>query len=176
MSAIFGGSKSTQNSSNQSSSSSHSGNQAYPWLQNMLGGTVQNGVGANNQLAGMLNGTDNGAGFQNYRNSAGYQSTLDAGSHAITGNAASRGLLSSGSTLKGLDQFGQATNQQYYNNYLGQLLGLSNSGNQAANTISGAGGYSDSQSQSTGTSSGTSKSKPGIGSFIGSVASAIPGL
>lgn len=176
MSAIFGGSKSSQSASNQSSSSSNSYNQAYPWLQSMLGGTVSNGAGANNQLAGMLNGTDNGQGFQNYRNSAGYQSTLDAGSHAITGNAASRGLLSSGSTLKGLDQFGQATNQQYYNNYLGQLLGLSNAGTSAANTVSGAGGVSNSQSSSSGTSSGSSNSKNGMGGFLGGLASAIPGI
>lgn len=154
MSAIFGGSKSKQSSS--------SSNQAYPYLQQAYGGQVSNGTTANNSLLSLLTG---GAGsqdaFNNYKNSAGYRSTLDAGSHAITDNAASRGLLNSGATGKALTNYGQNLNQQYYNNYLNQLLGVSQQGLAAGGLIGGAG--------STSSSTGSSSSKPGIGGFLGAL-------
>src|SRR5690606_17284362 len=70
---------------------------------------------------------------------------------AITGNAAAKGLLNSGSTAKALTTFGQNLGKQSFNDYLGQLTGLGNYGLQSANTIAGAG------QTSTGQSSGYSK-------------------
>lgn len=161
MSAIFGGSK--------QSSSSTSSNQAYPYVQQQFSGMAGNGAHANDALYSLLTGgAGSGEAFNNYKNSAGYQSTLDAGSHAVTGNAASRGLMNSGATGKALVNYGQGLNQQYYNNYLSQLLGLGQQGLGAGGLIAGAGQTSHS------TSSGSSK--PGIGGFLGSLASAVPGL
>jgi hypothetical protein len=159
MSGIFGGSKSTQTSSNQ----------AYPQLSQAYGGQIATGTGANSLLGSLLGvpGSDpsqGAAGLQNYKNSAGYQSTLDAGSQAITGNNASRGLLQSGATGKALSNFGQQTNQNYYQNYLSNLLGLGQQGLGAGSVVAGAG-------QS---SSGSSSSKPGLGGFLGGLASGIP--
>lgn len=202
MSSIFGGSKkkssqqgsgysSSQGSSqSRSSSESLSHNLAYPYLKDAYSGQVSTGTGANAMLANLLGlGNDPAAAadaFQRYRNSAGFNSTLAAGSDAISGNAASRGLLSSGATLKRLAGYGQELNQQYYGNYLNQLLGLSNQGLQAGGLISGAGNESTSKSQSEASSqqssqsrnqysgSSSGKSKPGLGGFVGSALSNIP--
>lgn len=181
MSAIFGGSKQKQTSSNQSTSSSHSesGNKAYPWLQDQYGGMVGTGTTANSAIANLLGLGDPSAGaaaFDNYKKSAGYQSGLNAGLDAITGNRAAGGLLQSGSALKGMSKFATDLNSQFYDKYLNNLLGLSTQGLQAGGLVSNAGQYStaDSTSQSSGTSSGSSSSKPGLGGFIGGLASAIP--
>lgn len=67
-------------------------------------------------------GTQNA--FNRYKDSTGYQFQLNEGSNAITGNAASRGLLQSGATAKALTQYGQGIAGQTFNNYLAQLGGL----------------------------------------------------
>lgn len=154
MSAIFGKPATQQQTS-------HSDNQAYPYLQGAYGGQVSNGTGALDMVSKLLMG---GAGsadaFNNYKNSAGYQSTLDAGSHAITNNNAAKGFLQSGATGKALAQFGQQTNQQYYNNYLDKLMGVSQQGLGAGGLIANAGQQSTSQGSSKGP-------KQGIGGFLG---------
>ena len=159
---IFGG----EQSSNESTKSSSSSNLAYPYLQNALSGTVSNGTGAGNQIAGMLglNGQQgqNDA-FNTWKNSTGYQFGLDQGMNSITGNAATQGLLNSGSTLKALNTYGQNYADTQYQNYLNPLQNLLGSGISAANAISGAGNVSQSQEQSQGSGSKT----PGISSFIG---------
>lgn len=153
MSAIFGGSK-------QSSTSS---NQAYPYLRQELSGQVNNGNGANNLIAGLLGtGGDPAAaasGLQAFRNSAGYQSQLDTGLDAINSNAAARGLLNSGSTLKGLTRYGQELGSSFYDKYLNNLFQQNSQGLQAAGIIGGAGGQSTQKSSS----------KPGLGGFLGAV-------
>lgn len=139
-------------------SSQQSSNQAYPYLQKSLSGTVGQGTQAGSQIADMLglNGTPSqNQGFQNWQNSTGYQFGKDQGMQSITGNAATQGLLNSGSTLKALDTYGQNYANTQYGNYTGQLQNLLGSGIQSANTISGSGG------QSSGSSS------PGISKFIG---------
>lgn len=67
-------------------------------------------------------------GLSNYLNSAGYQFQRDQGVDAINSSAAARGLLNSGSTLKGITKFGQDLASTNFNNYLQQLgaLGTSN--------------------------------------------------
>lgn len=164
MSAIFGGSKSSQSSS--------SSNQAYPYIQQQFGGQVRGGLQAGDQIRAILGlGGDSAAAsqaFQNYKNSTGYQTNLDAGSRAVTDNAASRGLLGSGSTLQALTNYGTNLNNQYYNNYLQNLLGQQTMGNAAGSLIAGSG-----QKYS---STGSSSQKPGLGGFIGGVLSGIPGI
>lgn len=153
---IFGGSK----------QQATSGNQAYGTLASDYGGQIQNGTDANNLLSSLLTGGAAGAqGLQSYKDSSGYQSTLDAGSQAITGNNASRGLLNSGATGKALSNYGQQTNQSYYNNYLTNLLGLSSAGTTAGGLLASAG----STSQSTG------NSNKGISGLLGTVLGGLPG-
>lgn len=72
----------------------------------------------------LLSGDQNNPAFQNYLNSTGYNFQLDQGSHAITGNAASKGLLNSGSTGKALTTFGQNLASTTFGNYLNQVNGL----------------------------------------------------
>jgi hypothetical protein len=82
--------------------------------------------------------------FDNYLGSTGYNFQLDQGTRAITGSAASRGLLNSGSTAKALVGYGQGLGSQYFNNYLSQLGSLNtqaaNSATQGQNAVSAAAG------------------------------------
>ena len=158
---FFGGSK--------YSNSSNSYNQAYPYLQGALGGTINQGTGAGTQIADMLGLNGNQAqnqGFNNWRNSTGYQFGLQQGMDSITGNAATQGLLNSGSTLKALDTYGQNYANTQYGNYVNQLQGLLGSGLQGAGILANAGFKSTSQ--------GSGSSAPqggGAGSFLGSLLS-----
>lgn len=158
---IFGGSNS------QNSAKSSSSNQAYPYLQGALGGTVSNGTSAGNQIAGMLGLGGSQAqtdAFNTWKNSTGYQFGLNQGMDSITGNAATQGLLNSGSTLKALNTYGQNYADTQYQNYLNPLQSLLGSGIQAANTIGSAGNVSQSQSQGN-----SSESNGGIGKFAGTL-------
>jgi hypothetical protein len=93
------------------------------------------GVSANQAQANLLGLGDDAAGdaaFQRFQESSGFQSQLRAGSQAITGNQAARGLLSSGSTLKRLSTFGSDLAKQGFSSFLGQLGGVANRGLSAA--------------------------------------------
>lgn len=189
MSDIFGGSKSRavssstgqSTSSSASNSSSLSNNRAYDYLQGALGGQVSQGTGASTQMANMLglNGVQGqNQGFDNWRNSTGYQFGLNQGTQAITGNNAAAGLLNSGSAAKALQSFGQDYANTQYGNYMNQLSGLAGQGLSAANTIGGAGNQSMSNSQSVSNSQSTNQSnslskssenRGGIGGFVGSL-------
>jgi hypothetical protein len=150
---LFGGSGSSQTSSSQS------GNNAFGFLKDALGGNVTTGNNAFSAMAaalGLGGGPAQTAGVNNFMNSAGYQTMMDSGSRAITGSAAAKGLLGSGSVAKGLTTFGQNLGQQGFTNYLGQLMNLFNGGQQSAATIGGAGAFSNSNS------SGKSSSQNGI--------------
>lgn len=59
--------------------------------------------------------------FDAYKNSAGYGTTLKAGTDAVNANAATSGLLHSGGNEKALVNYGQGLNQQYYGNWLNNL-------------------------------------------------------
>jgi hypothetical protein len=136
MSSVFGGKKATTH------------NQAYPFLQEQLGGSVGQVGQAGSQIGNMLGlngGQAQTQGFDNFRNSTGYQFGMDQGMKAITGGAASKGLLGSGSTLKALQGFGQNFASSKYGDYLSQLFNLGNMGQQSANIISGAGQYQKSK-------------------------------
>lgn len=152
MSSLFGGSQQQQQSTSSSS------NQAYPYLQGALSGTVSNGANAGNQLANMLglNGAPGQAtGFNNFRNSTGYQFGLNQGVGSITGNAATNGLLNSGATAKAVDTYGQNYANTQYGNYTGMLQQLLGSGIAGGGVIGSAGNTSTQQSTgSTNSSNG----------------------
>lgn len=148
MSNLLGG-NSKQSSNNTSS------NQAFPTLQGALGSTISQTGDVSSLLGQLLTGTGGDAAYNSYKNSSGFQNQLQAGSQAITDNAASRGLLQSGATGKALAGYGTDLANQNFNNYLSQLTGLGNMGIQAAGTLASAG------QTSTATSKG--KSKTGLG-------------
>ena len=83
------------------------------------------------------------------------------GSVGVTGNAAARGLLRSGSAGKALTQFGQNLQNQFADSYMNRLLGLAGLGIQSGGLMAQAGQVNK------------SKSKGGLGGFLGSAASGI---
>jgi len=66
-----------------------------------------------------------------YRALPGYGAGIETGSRAITGNAAARGMLNSGATLKGLQRFGSDYEDKRSTDYLSRLMGLSGMGQTA---------------------------------------------
>lgn len=136
------------------------GNQAYPYLQGALGGGVANGGAASNQLSNLLGlggGPAQAQGFDNWKNSTGYQFGLNQGVQGLVGNAATKGLLNSGSTAQGIDTYGQNYANTQFQNYLNPLQSLMSNGTANAGVLADAG----KTSQST--------SNPGAGGFIGSL-------
>ncbi len=146
--SLFGGSKSEQKSSSEQSSS----NRAWDVLSNPLSGMA--GQGANNftQLSDIL-----GRGFDDYKKNAGFDFALNRGQQGITGNAASRGLLNSGSTAKALATFETGLGSQMYNNWLDRLKGAAETGIGAGGVLTGAGGVSSGKSSSTGNATDSGK-------------------
>jgi len=126
------GSNSKQSSSNQNYAGSVAG----------LGGTVGDTGGAASAIQALLGNGGTAAqqaGFNNYKNSSGYNFDLQQGENAITGSAAAKGLLNSGSTLKALSNYGQNTANNFLQQYIQNQSGLAGLGIQANNSINGAG-------------------------------------
>lgn len=141
--ALFGGSKSTGSSENK----------AFGQLSSGLGGNIGLGNSAMGALASMLGLGDPAAGkaaTDNFLGSTGYQTMLDGGSKAITGNAASKGLLNSGATGKALTQYGQDLGQTKINELMGNMTKLGEYGLGSAGVISGAGNTQQSKSVDSG--------------------------
>jgi hypothetical protein len=151
MSAIFGGSKSKQSSNNK----------AYDGVNSSLSPVMNGAAGAFSKVGDLLSGDTSG--FDAYKDATGFNFEAEQGSRGITGNAAARGLLRSGGTGKALVNYGNDLQQKYAGNYMDRLTGQVNSGLQAGQVITSAGQQS----------SGTSKSKPGIGKFLGQVGAGI---
>lgn len=68
---------------------------------------------------------------QAYRGLPGYQAGLDTGSRAITTNAASRGMLHSGSAIKALQKYGSDYEDRRVGDYMQRLAGVAGSGQTA---------------------------------------------
>lgn len=161
MSFLFGGGK------------SKSENKAFPWLQSTYGGTstalINQGQEGLNRVQDFISGKDT-SGFDQYRRSAGYQNIFDEAMRGVTSNAAARGLLSSGPTLRATQDHAGRLAQQAYENYLAQLSGAAsqqmNAGQGLASIISGAGGVSTS-SQQGGLLGGLGALGQGIGAIAG---------
>ena len=93
---------------------------------------------------------DPAAGFQSYLGNAGFKTEVGQGLDDIDANAAASGMLRSGATAKAYGNYTNDMRNKYFQNYIGNLLGTAGVQN---------------------TSTGTSKKKPGLGGFIGSMAS-----
>lgn len=78
--------------------------------------------------------------MENFANSAGMQFQLKQGTNALQNSAAARGMLQSGATLKGLQDYGQqmALNN-YFMPYMGLLGGQQATGAGAASSVAGVG-------------------------------------
>lgn len=148
LSTLFGGSQQKEQQS------SLSDNTNKDLINSQFGGTVTNGQQGNNYLSSLLTGTgDTGAankGYQNYLQMAGYAPAMKQLSENLTGQGAASGLLNSGTTTKALQSSGAALNNQFANNYLQQLAGLSGLGLGAGQLELGAGQHSTSQGTSSG--------------------------
>jgi len=157
------------------------GNNLTNQVQNdAVGASQQEGNISNSllQLLGvqpMTGQTQNG--FNNYLNSTGYNFMLDSGSKAITGNAASRGILNSGSTAKALTRYGQDVGTQYFNNYLNQLSGANNvvsnrvnQGLTSTGQMAAAGTTGGGNAASAMTSGNATQGASGFGNMIGKAA------
>lgn len=101
------------------------------------------GDAADRMIAGLLGtGGDKAASadaFQNFRDSTGYQTNLTEGLNAVTANNAARGTFQSGATAKALQDRGTQLNNQYLQQFLGNLTSQSNTGTAAKGAIAGQG-------------------------------------
>jgi len=118
-------------------SKQESSNKSYDFLQGALGGTVGQVGDSMSAIKALLGGDTSG--FDQFKKATGFDWGAEQGSRGVTGNAAARGLLRSGSTGKSLVEYGNNYQNQYANNYIQQLLGLGGMGQQSANTIANAG-------------------------------------
>lgn len=134
---LFGGSS---NSSTQQSS-----NRAWDVLKDPLSGAVGTGVNALGSLNDII-----GQGFDAYKKNAGFDFLLNKGTRDISGSAASKGLLNSGSTAKGIANYETNLGNTMYGNWLDRISNVAQLGLGAGNTLVGAGGVS------SGTSKGSS--------------------
>ena len=147
---------------------SKSENKAFPWLQstfaNQAADLTNRGAWTVNRAQNFLTGGDM-QGFDAYRQSTGYQNIFDEAMRGVTSNAAARGLLSSGATVRAAqDRAGQLAQQQY-DNYLRNLLGVSGAQLQGGSNLAGM----ITQAGQTSTQRG------GLLDAIGSIGSAIGG-
>jgi len=145
MQSVFGGSRSKQKSENK----------AYDGLVQNFGGIQDEATTGANALAALLRGDTSG--FDTFKKSTGFDALLQDGSRGITGNAAARGLLRSGSSGKALVNYGNMMQNQYAGDYLDRLGQQADMGFKAGGLISGAGNVS----------TGSSSTKPGIAKFLG---------
>lgn len=135
-------------------------------IRSTFSGQMNQGVGANNFIAqllglspgGMAAGADrfgnaaNGvaeaggaeAGYEGYLSRAGFAPAMRQMGQNITGQGAAAGILNSGSTARRLQTSGAELNNQFFNNYLQQLGGVADRGQQAGGLIANAGQRSSS--------------------------------
>jgi hypothetical protein len=103
-----------------------------PWMQG--GG---NALTALQQALGIGPGGGGSVNPSGFQQSPGYQWQMDQGLTAVENSAAAKGGLSGGNTLKALQSYGTGLANQDWYNYLGQLGGLSASGQNAAANLGG---------------------------------------
>lgn len=133
---------------------------------------IANGASANeaeSQLLGLspaTAGTQNG--FSNYLNSSGYNFQKQQGMDAIQGAAGAKGILNSGATGKALTTFGNNLASTSFNNYLGQLSGVSGAGQTGLGQI-GQAGTAGGQAAGNILQSGYSSAGSQLGGAAGSI-------
>lgn len=122
-------------------------------LLGLLTPNVGQGNAAMSTLGSLLGIGDPAAGkatLTNFLDSTGFNFLRDQGERGITANAASKGLLNSGSTAKALTKYGTDLASTKMNDLFSQLTALGQYGLGSANTLAATG------QKSTGTSSGSS--------------------
>jgi hypothetical protein len=116
-----------------------------------------------------LNGTAaaNNA-MSTFQTDPGYGFDLSQGLRAIDAGAASKGILSSGATIKAEQQFGTGLADQSFSNYYNRLAGLSTLGESAANSdATAATGQANVATGAAGAQSGiAANTTNGIGSSV----------
>lgn len=117
-------------------------------LASSLGGSVGNVGIAGNALSSLLGGDSSG--LKGYQNATGFNQQLNYGQRGVSGAGAAGGLLNSGSTSKGLMNYGNMLQNQSSQNYIQNLLGLGNLGLGAGGVLAGAGTTSNSKGSSKG--------------------------
>ncbi len=104
---------------------------------------IQSGDAANTALQGFLgiggNPQASQAALNDYLNSTGYQFNLNQGLDAVQTSAAAKGLLGSGATLEGIDNYATGLADSYGQQYEGDLQNVVNTGAGAANALAGQG-------------------------------------
>ena len=105
------------------------------------------GQGGLSSYFGTLTGSDGGAGLRQFEDASGYQDIFDESQRAVTGSNAARGLLASGSTVRGLADRGAQLKKQSLGDFLTRLLQGSQAGLQggmnAANTVAEVGSQNE---------------------------------
>jgi len=129
-------------------SSASSGNQAYDLIKGAYSPAMRYTTDAGSAVSRFLGGDTSG--FDAYKDATGFDWGAEQGSRGITGNAAARGLLNSGSTQKALVRYGNDYQNQFAKDYISQYLGLGQLGLGAGNLITNAGQVSSSSSDSGG--------------------------
>ena len=155
MSSIFGGSKSKSTNKNNS------------LVTNALSPLLGQAVSANNQVSSFLGGDSTG--FDSFKDAAGFDFELMRGLDQVGSASSGRGVFRSGARDKAIQEFGQGISNRFAQSYIQSLLGQGQQGLSAGGLIGQVGQES------------TSKSKPGIGGFLGGAMSggaslAKPGL
>lgn len=79
--------------------------------------------------------------LKNWADSGGMKFLMDQGSRMIDSNASAKGLLKSGSTLKGLEKYGMGLGSTYLQQYMDNLFKLSGLGLGAGQLVGDAGKY-----------------------------------
>lgn len=139
---------------------SESGNKAYGYLKDAYSPMVSGGAGAFNLASGLLSGSPQSkAGFDNFLNNSGYSYLMDNAMQGLTNSAAGKFMLRSGPTLKAMQDRSVNLTKGMFQNYLQDLMGLSQQGLGAGSLIANAGQWS----KGTG---GTSGSQGLLGSAL----------
>ena len=138
-------------------------NQLSPWSTTGVTANAQEGnlLGLNGQPAA-------DAAMSTFQASPGYQFQLTQGLRGVDAGAAAAGMLRSGATLKGEQEFGQGLANTTFGNYFNQLQQLSGNGLTAAGGIASAATGGAAQLANTDASAATAQANS-----IGSTASGI---
>lgn len=132
-------------------SKQRSTNMEQPWINSnfkpLAEGLMKQGQAGLGSYMGALDGSDNGAAYETYKDSTGYENIFNEAMRGVSSNAAAKGLLASGSTVRGLADRGGQLARQNFSNYLQQLLGGSKVGLEgginAGNTVANVGAQSE---------------------------------
>lgn len=168
---IIGGITTALIGASSANTASQQASQGYDYLRaNEINQQSQaQGLAAGEQYGALLGlGGDQAAAeqaFQQYQGSTGYQFRLDQGLGAVTQNAAAGGLLNSGSTLKGLTEYGQNLASSEFQNYMASLSNVNAAGVNAANNVASQ-GQSAGQAQAGYTIAGANDVAAGLGSAL----------